>query len=313
MKKYKILAVIMACLLVMGLFAGCGANSMAATDSAAPMDKNESANMDVVYDDVAEEAITGEGGTVSDDMAALPENMMFITTWHMNVETENMEALLKGVNQKITELGGYIENQEIYNGSSYDSYRYRNAYLTARIPAEKLNSFVAAVGEQANVISQNESKDNVTLTYVATESRLKALQTEEERLLELLAMAETMEDLLLIEARLTEVRAELEQVTSALRTLSNQINYSTVHLDIREVKEYTDTQEPETVWDRISKGFADSMENMGEGLVDFFVFIIVAIPYLIPFGVVAVVIVLIVLAANRKKKKKNLPPEQPKE
>ena len=119
-----------------------------------------------------------------------------------------------------------------------------------------------------------------------------ALQTEEARLLELMEKAETMSDLLEIEARLTDVRYELESTTSQLRVYSNQVDYATIHLSIEQVQEYTPVEE-ETLWQRISGGFMSSLKSVGEGIVDFFVWVIVSLPYLVIWGAVLAVVIII--------------------
>lgn len=306
----KLLALMTAMLLMVSLITGCGASvnkSEAAMD--APAADAPAMGMD---EDIYVES---ESGLTSADSTSnpLPENQKIITTLFMEAETDDMDPLLADINQKIQELGGYMESQDIYNGSASNNYRYRYANMTIRIPAEKLDGFVNHVSENTNIISKTTTTENITLTYIATESRMKALETEQTRLLELLAMAENMEDLLLIESRLTEVRAELEKVASTLRNYDNLVNYSTVNLNVREVKEYTDVEEPETVWQRISKGFTRNLKNVGEGLVDFFVGFVIAIPYLLILAVIAAVVITIIVVSSRKRKKKkeqNLPPQQ---
>ena len=145
--------------------------------------------------------------------------------------------------------------------------------------------------------------DDVTLTYVATESRIEALQTEQKRLLELMEQAETMSDLLEVEARLTEVRYELESVTTQMNILANQVNYSTVELYIDEVKQYTPVEE-ETFWQRISSGFMDSLEGIVDGTVDFVVFVLANLPYLVLIAVGVTIVILIIRRKIRKKRAK---------
>ena len=241
--------------------------------------------------------------------AQLPENRKLIQRVYLRAETEDMDTLLAKVNEKINELGGYTESQEIYNGSAYGGARYRNAEITIRIPAEKLNSFVNDVSDFSNIISSNQTTDDVTLNYVATESRVKALETEQERLLELLSQAETMDDLLVIEARLTDVRAELEQVKSTLRLYDNQVDYATVNLSVDEVREFTVVEEPETVWERIGTGFMESLKDVGNGFVELFVYVIVNFPYIVILTVIAVIVIVIIRHKIRKnrKKKENTP------
>ena len=121
--------------------------------------------------------------------------------------------------------------------------------------------------------------------------------------MELLAKAETMEDLLKIESRLTDVRTELEEVTSQLRLYDNLVDYGTIYLNLCEVREYTVVEEPETVWQRIGSGFMESLKNLGTFFTELFVFVIVALPYLAVIALVAVGIVLLIKFRKRKPKK----------
>lgn len=317
MNVKKLLALLLALAMVVAALTACGAesadNGYYKTEAAMP---EAEAPMEEAW--VEEEYASDESGisSASGSTPALPEGQKIITTLNITAQTEDMDPLLENINAKITQLGGYMEAQEIYNGSAYgNSYRYRNAYLTIRIPAKDLDSFVALVKENANVVRQNTSTENVTLTYVGIQSRITALETEQARLLELLAQAQNMEDLLLIESRLTEVQAELEEYTSRLRVLDNKIDYATIHLDLEEVKEYTPVEEePDTVWQRIGKGLSRNIKNIGKGFVNFFVWLVVALPYLAIIGVIVTVLILIIKKAKKKTAKKNPPkPENPAE
>ena len=289
----------LAVLMVLSLLSGCGGSSMA-KDAAAPAARQEMAEEAPMM--MASGSVTN--GSLKDAAQSVPNTeQKLIKTIRMETETEDLDALLPQINAKISALGGYVENQELYNGSAYSSYRHRSASLTVRIPAEQLNSFTEDVKGVSNVVSYNESTENVTLRYVSTESRMKALEVEQERLLELLAKAENMSDLLEIEARLTDVRYELESVTSQLRVLANQVDYATVHLYISQVKVYTETEE-QTVWQRIGSGFKENLKDMGENLTDFFVWIVTYSPQLILWAVVIAVAVTVLRKKIAKRKAK---------
>lgn len=292
MKLRKLLAIVLSVLLLLS-FAGCGAS----------MDKAEDSGMVAPGAMGNNYMVNEESSADAESSSALPENRKLIQTVRMNVETEDLDAVMQQVDSRIAQLGGYVENADVQNGSAYSGRRYRSAYLTVRIPAKDLDSFVDKVGEITNIVSSRKSIEDVTLSYVATESRMKALQAEETRLLELLTQAESMDDLLTIQARLTDIRTELEQVTSALRVFDNQVDYATIHLDIAEVTEYTEVTEPETVWQRIGAGFKKSLKGVGNFFRELFVFVIVASPYLVLIGVAAVGIIWLVRFSLRKKKK----------
>jgi hypothetical protein len=316
MKKYLTLTLVT--LLLVSLLAGCGASSKATHDSFA---KNEiameapmaSAPMDPMAEEmgIAQDSAMSAGGD-TDHSSAIPENRKWIITVDMSAETEDLTAMLDALYSRIAALNGYVENQNVYNGSNYSARRYRSASLTLRIPAEVVDQFAENMEGMANVVRSTKNLEDITLTYVSTESRVKALQTEEARLLELMEQAETMYDLLEIEGRLTEVRYQLENYTSRLKVYDNQVEFATIYLSLEEVQEYTPVAE-RTVWQRITEGFGDSLEGVWEGAVDLFVWIIVSLPYLVVWGAVVTVLVILVKRIRRRKPVKSFPRKADKE
>jgi len=216
----------------------------------------------------------------------------------MDAETENYDALITALEDKVTALGGYTETRR--TGTYGRTRRWSN--MTIRIPAQNLSAFVSHVGESANVLSTSETTEDVTLQYVDTEAKLTALETEQTRLLELLENAQNLGEILEIEARLSDVTYELERYASQKRSYDNQVSYATVHLTIEEVEILTPVEEP-TVWSRISTGFMESLEGVGNGLVDIFVYLIAGSPYLVVTGAVAGAIIALATRQSRKKQK----------
>ena len=302
----KMTAILVTLCMLAALLAGCGgaSKSTQAFDAAAPAAAAPAEAPNGAYYDM-ESAKSEDGGLTGDtDSTVLPEGRKWIITVNMSAETEDLDALMEALNGKISGLGGYVEDQDSHNGSMYSSRRYRSASLTIRVPAQRVDEFTAEMSGIANVVSTSLSREDITLSYVATESRVKALQTEEARLLELMEQAETMADLLEIEGRLTDVRYELENRASQLRLYDNQVDYATIYLSIDEVQEYTPVEEP-TVWERISGGFVGSVKGLGNGLLDLLVWVLAKSPYLVILGgVTAGVVVLIKKRKVRRAAKK---------
>ena len=297
-KAIKILAL----LLALTMLAGCGASSIAGMKDEMAMEMpmaTEAASM-------ASGSLTGTMDSVAQEVSA---DQKLIKRVNMDAETEDLEALLPRLMAEISALGGYVESQEIFNGSSYASYRYRNAYLTIRVPAENLSGLVEQVKGASNVVSYNESVEDVTLSYVDMETRILVLETERDRLLELMEKAETMSDLLEIEARLTQVRSNLESINAQLKVLQNQVSYSTVELYINQVKVYTEVEE-QTVWQRIGSGFTKNLKNMGEDLVDFFVWAVTYSPQLILWAGIITAAIFVLRRSFRKRKVKKAPKQE---
>lgn len=212
----------------------------------------------------------------------------------MMVETEEFDNLVSTIDYQISVLGGYVENSEITGRGyyKYDTSRYGN--IVARIPKNKLNDFVNKVSEIGNVTNKNVNTENVTLQYVDADSRKKSLQIEHERLLALLDKADNLDDILVLESRLSDVRYQLQYYETQLRTYDNLVEYSTVTLNIREVERITPVSEvKQSVWERMSAGFGDTMYNISEGLQNFFVWFVVNLPYLMIWAVIIIICVMI--------------------
>lgn len=294
MKKKAFAALFLAAVLLLGLF-GCASKSYRDTADAREEIYGE-ANGSIEFGAVSDSS----GSTV------LSENRKLVKTVSMETETEDMDTLLEALNRKVSELEGYVEQRNVYNGSAYGGSYSRYASLVIRIPAARLSEFTTEVSQVSNVVNQREEIDDITLAYVDTEGRLEALKTERKRLMELLEQAETMSDLLEIESRLTEVNYELESVASQLRVYDNQVDYATVNLDIEEVLQLTPVEE-QSVWQRMGTGFVKNLKGLGNGLVELLVLLVAGLPYLALIAALVAVVILLVRLSIRKKKQQKPP------
>lgn len=240
---------------------------------------------------------------ISDDTTATLDDRKLIRNVNLSVETKAFDALINDLNSRTKSLGGYIEQSSV-NGNSYDiEYSTRYATITCRIPSDKLDEFLASIGENCNIVSQSEQVQDVTLSYVDLESRIKALEAERDALMSLLENADTTTEILAIQNQLTDVIYRIESATASLRSLSDQVAFSTVYLSINEVKVYSDPEEP-TFWEEISEGFMGSLSSLGTLLRGLCVGFIVALPYLALLALIAVGIVLLVRRSMKRKAKK---------
>lgn len=226
------------------------------------------------------------------DVTGQQSDRKLIRTVNMSVETKEYDAVTDTIERRITELGGYIESMESYNGSAYSGYRSnRNSSITARIPAGQLNVFLGEISEISNVVRRTENVQDVTLEYVDMASHKKTLQAEHDRLLQLMEQAETIEDIITIEQRLSNVQYQIESMEAQLRTFDNKVDYSTVYLDVSEVQELTPVQE-ETLWERISGGFMEDLKGIGHGGLEILVWLAVHIPTILLWAIVIALFIL---------------------
>ncbi len=302
-----------ACLLAATL-AGCGGSGGSSKNSM--MEAAAESYDSTAYYDTGDIYAGGSGEAAAEEGAAPAEapnaevdedassSRKLIRNVHMDVETEDYPTLISTVTSRVKELGGYMEQYDAYNENSIGN---RGCSMTIRIPSGKLDSFINQIGEISNVLSRSESVEDVTLQYVDMESHKWMLREEQSRLLELLENAESMEDIIAIESRLTDVRYQLESLEAQLRTIDNQVDYSTVYLRINEVQRYTPPVEKGT-WERIRIGFSENVYRVGDGLKEFFIGFAISLPVLftwvIIIALVAFIVRLIVRAAEKGNEKR---------
>ena len=295
------------------MLTGCGgsgssadkaANTMAIAETAAASESYYEAEVagGGIYESVMDYEMADGGipeGGSSAEMKAV--NRKLIKTVSMDVETEEFDGLVSKLENRINELGGYIESSDVRGNAYYNDSRWSN--MTIRIPSDKLDSFVNEVAEISNITWKSENVEDITLNYVDVESRKIALEIEQERLLALLEIAESVEDIITIESRLSEVRYEMQSYASQLLVYDNQVEYSTIHLSISEVKRLTPQEEPNML-ERIATGFTDNMSGAIELVENAIVAVIIMIPYWGILVIAAVVIVLVCKAVSKVQKKK---------
>lgn len=224
-----------------------------------------------------------------------------IKTVDMTVETEEFDALMANIKAKVTELGGYFEN--ISNNSNRQGIN-RYSSMTLRIPVLKLDQFVTNIQENSNVLYSNEYVQDVTLSYVDLESHKKALLAEQDTLLRLLEKAETIEDIIQIESRLSDVRYQIESMESQLRTYDNLISYSTVYISLSEVERETVLSKDDPLTE-MKTGFTNSFYKIIDGFKNFGIDFVINLPYIILYVVILGGGFFVGFLLYRKTKKKN--------
>lgn len=291
-------------------FAGCGGGgSSAASDSMSTAGSPENAySSGEITMEQPEAGAEISAEAPEDSSVSVETNRKLVKTVTMDVETEEFDTLIQKVEEKVDSLGGYLESLNRDNGSTMKEGILKNASMTIRIPKDKLDGFVSELEESSNVKSMEESAEDITLQYVDMESHKEALKAEQDRLLELLKHAQSMEEIIVLEERLAEVRYELESMESQLRTYDNLVDYATINLYVEEVESLTPVVQM-SAWEKMSVGFLESAKNIGRGIKNFFIYLVVYLPYLILWAVIILAVLLIVRFFSKRSSQK--PKEKP--
>lgn len=315
----KVFAALLTVILLVSLLAGCGSSTAmtSAMPSSAPAASAPYANSDNEYsydkgETITEESQAAPNGASSGTGSGItggstgPSNQKMIYTVTADIETTKFDESLNGINALMNAYGAYVESSYITGKNYADTYygypTYRSANLTIRVPADKLTAMTDNLSSIGNVLSSNKQSQNITVQFIDTESRLKACRAEETSLLAMLEKAETVEVILTIQQRLSDVRYEIESLTSTLKNWQNQVDYSTVVLTIREVAELSEEQPPiqRTYWEELRDGFNATLKGIGEFFKGLFKGLVIALPVLVILAVIAIIVIVIIRVVNKK-------------
>lgn len=260
---------------------------------------------------------TNESKTTANTSPALA-NRKIIRNADMTVETLSFDTFLEKLSASVGSFGGYVESSSIGDRGYRNGQKLRFAHYTVRVPADRLDAFLNAVSDLGNVTALNTGLKDVTTSYVDSEKHLESLRIEQQALLEILAKAETVEDIITVQDRLTHVRYEIESYEAILRTYDDQIALSSVTLTINEVEKETPI-EKETFGQEVSRRFKESLTDIGDSCKSFAAGFLGNSPIIVVtvliLGAIVLVVILIIkgvkkhYAKKRARAQNNIPKE----
>lgn len=234
----------------------------------------------------------------------------------LDIETKNYAEDKENLMKLISEYEGIIQNSNEYDSDDYwyssDHVKTRGTKtlnLQVRIPSEKYKEFIGTVGTIGKVKRNSQQVDNISYDYYNTQADIEQLKIQEQRLLEMMEQAYTIEDMITVEDRLSEVQNELSKLQTKLVGLDTDVAYSYVDIELEEVFEYSATEvEKPGFFKRLGKEIVDGFKAMIQIFEDIILFIVGAVPRLIPFAVFGFIVYKIVKVYRRNHK-----PRKPKD
>lgn len=309
MKNFRKVFSLLICAITILTLISCGVNNsspqsmmLRAETTAAAMyagagfsraNAKQAAVSDMAYA-VEEVASDGAGYTTSGSSTS---DRKIIKTVDLNTETMQFDEAIEWIKSYVASFDGIIDNSYIDSGNINNKNYRKNANFNVRIPATKLDSFLNKIGDKLNITFRHENISDITDEYSDTESRLKSLKIEEESLNDMLKKAKNVEEMIKVEDKLSSVRTEIENITRRLNRFDKQITYSTVHINISEVKDLTEPQVPEddfskeTLIKQLRKNFTEAKSFVMRLGANIFTHI----PWII-LGLVAILLILIITA-----------------
>ncbi len=246
-------------------------------------------------DDIPEETTDTEVKT-----GATIDREKIVYSGSLSIETLEYGDTVEKIYKLIEEKDGIIqsENSSEYSPGYSSDRTAHTLNLTVRIPAKQFRSFIKGAQGIGKVKDMNTYADNITRNYYDVASRRASLRTELDRLNELLATADTTEDLLAIMDRIASVQGDLDSLEAQLRNMDTDVAYSTLTIDINEVVEYSVT--PQSFGERVADAIAGSWHNFIYVVQNLIILLIYLLPAIIVFIIFAVVVLTVIITIHKK-------------
>jgi hypothetical protein len=237
-----------------------------------------------------------------DETVAEQPDMLSVASYDRKIIRDaNVVLIVKDIVKSKTAVDSLLKkykayySNETYNNTDYE----HNCYLGIRVPAENLDALIAEIEKEiGEVYNKNISARDVTEEYIDLDTRLKNKRNYLNRYTELLKQAKTIKDILEIQTKIRELEEEIESTTGRLKYLTNQVNFSTLNLQLTKRTEiYLDPDKG-----KFGKRLKNSLVKGWYGLVSFILFVIRIWPFwIIAGGVVYVTRRFLIRRRNRKK------------
>jgi len=257
--------------LCFALFSGCGASERSpqfASNSAPPV-----ADIMMKTPGLATTARTAMVDPTANQSEATvpdvsPKRVVRKIIYDSNISliVESFDDVSAMVVELTEQCDGFIASVSLY-GDSGDQL---SGTWTIRLPVEQYRRFLDSAGSLGEINSKTEQTREVTAEFYDIEARIRNKQTEEKRLFSLLEeRTGKLDEILAVEKEISRVRGEIEQMQGQLRVFADLTAFSTVTLQISEVRNYVPLESP-SFQVQIAREWQSTVDNLtsaGQSLV----------------------------------------------
>jgi hypothetical protein len=143
----------------------------------------------------------------------------------LRLKVESLARVAPRLDSLVRRSGGYLSAST----ETREDGEWRQE-MTIRVQPGRFSGLLAAVGRLGTVENKKITTDDVTAEHADVAARLRTKRAVEQRYVALLSQAKKIQDILDIEEKIGQVREEIESTESRLKTLNDEVAYSTISL-----------------------------------------------------------------------------------
>jgi hypothetical protein len=172
---------------------------------------------------------------------ALPEpkvqDRKIVRNANLDLRVDNVVTAVQQIDDVAAGAGGFVSASSVLVNSGNEggdrASRTQTATLTIRVPAEAYSTVMSRLrGIAKETVSETSNASEVTEEFTDLQARQRNLQATEQRYLELLNKAASIDEILTVQDRLNGVRLEIEQVTGRINVLNNLTGFASITVQL---------------------------------------------------------------------------------
>ena len=199
----------------------------------------------------------------------------------LSVVVKSIDATTKSVTNIVEKQQGDILGFQ--NQKPPDSSVRQTASVEIRVPQERLEITLEALAKLGTVENRALTAEDVTEQLVDSEARLRNLRKSEEMVLKIMERSGSVGDVLKASQELSNIRESIERIDAQLKSLRNQVAYSTITLTLEAAVSAQQTPEP-SLGLRVQETWGKATHSVGEltlGLFGLGIWLLAYSPYLL--------------------------------
>lgn len=209
----------------------------------------------------------------------------------LSIEVKDVAEAIDQVTRAADTMFGVVTDSQLAGGDAAPGKGERRATLTVRVPGDHFNEFLVRVQEFGKLLHHRVYTEDVSGQFVDLEARQQSALRHEQRLLDIMARASTVDELLKLENELSRVRGEIESITGRLNLLKDRVEFSTFRLTLIEAAAARPADpKPKTVWQQAIEAFLAGAKALGEFAASLIVFAFGVAPAAFAVGVMALLL-----------------------
>lgn len=230
----------------------------------------------------------GEGTTGGSDGSTRQiaiRDRKLIREGHVRLEVTDFEAARTNLTRTVNGYGGYVSDSS-QERHRVDNKTFMTGMIVLRVPAENFTDMMAGTEAVGTVLESRTNVEDVTEQLVDIEARLKNLRAQRDQLRELYRRANDTEDVLAVQRRLSDVQEDIERLEARQQNLRRQVALSTIRVRLEEPRPEPEPVESEQWYEvGILSAFLESVDGVVVTLRAIVVSVAYILPYVLVFGV----------------------------